>query len=260
MNIQPGKHQVLVRHFQPMATFSFVAMATSVWEFGIFSMNQGLIDGGRAGLIWGTVIHAIGFIPIILSMAEMASIAPTSGSQFHWVSEFSHPRWQKFLSYYTGWISTMAWQAGNAVGVFLTGTLIQTIILENNKDYAFPSWHGSLLVMSNIVFTVAANILLTRYIPKVQTAFFVLHILAFFAVLVPICVSAPKASAAEVFTGCANTGGWSSTGFAVLAGQLSAIYMMCGTDSVGTTSSSSLTLPLNLFTGIKRSRRSSQRC
>lgn len=168
MNIQPGKHQVLVRHFQPMATFSFVAMATPVWEFGIFSMNQGLIDGGRAGLIWGTVIHAIGFIPIILSMAEMASIAPTSGSQFHWVSEFSHPRWQKILSYYTGWISTMAWQAGNAVGVFLTGTLIQTIILENNKDYAFPFWHGSLLVMSNIVFTVAANILLTRYIPKVQ--------------------------------------------------------------------------------------------
>ena len=89
--------------------------------------------------------------------------------------------------------------------------------------------------MSNIVFTVAANILLTRYIPKVQTAFFVLHTLAFFAVLVPICVSAPKASAAEVFTGFSNTGGWSSMGFAVLAGQLSAIYMMCGTDSVRTT-------------------------
>jgi hypothetical protein len=46
-----GKQQVLVRHFRPMATFSFVAMATSIWEFGIFSMNQGLIDGGRAGLV-----------------------------------------------------------------------------------------------------------------------------------------------------------------------------------------------------------------
>jgi choline transport protein len=245
--VRPGKQQVLVRHFRPMATFSFVAMATSVWEFGIFSMNQGLIDGGRAGLIWSTVVHAVGFVPIVLSMAEMSSIAPTAGSQYHWVSEFAHPRWQKVLSYYTGWISTMAWQAGNAVGVFLTGTLIQTIILENNNDYAFPSWHGSLLVMSNIVFTVAANILLTRYIPRVQTAFFVLHILAFFAVLVPICVNAPKASASEVFTGFANTGGWSSTGFAVLAGQLSAIYMMCGTDSVSTTSSGNLISVLTHF-------------
>jgi choline transport protein len=88
--------------------------------------------------------------------------------------------------------------------------------------------------MSNIVFTVAANILLTRYIPRVQTAFFVLHILAFFAVMVPICINAPKASPAEVFTDFENTGGWSNMGLAVLAGQLSAIYMMCGTDSVST--------------------------
>jgi choline transport protein len=136
--------------------------------------------------------------------------------------------------------------AGRALSGARSFTLIQTVILENNNDYAFPSWHGSLLVMSNIVFTVAANILLTRYIPRVQTAFFVLHILAFFAVLVPICVNAPKASASEVFTGFANTGGWSSTGFAVLAGQLSAIYMMCGTDSVSTTSFASLDMFLTL--------------
>jgi choline transport protein len=255
--VRSGKQQVLVRHFRPMATFSFVAMATSVWEFGIFSMNQGLIDGGRAGLIWSTVVHAVGFVPIVLSMAEMSSIAPTAGSQYHWVSEFCHPRYQKVLSYYTGWISTMAWQAGNAVGVFLTGTLIQTIILENNNDYAFPSWHGSLLVMSNIAFTVAANILLTRYIPRVQTAFFVLHILAFFAVLVPIIVNAPKASASEVFTEFTNTGGWSSTGFAVLAGQLSAIYMMCGTDSVSIKFSGSSAHLLTRLIGIEPSRGSS---
>lgn len=48
------------------------------WEFGIFSITQGITDGGRAGLIWMTIIHAIGFVPVILSMAEMASIAPTA--------------------------------------------------------------------------------------------------------------------------------------------------------------------------------------
>ncbi len=73
-----GKQQVFVRHFRPMATFSFNAMATCVWEFGIFSVHQGLVDGGRAGLFWSTVVHAICFIPVILSMAEMESIAPTA--------------------------------------------------------------------------------------------------------------------------------------------------------------------------------------
>jgi len=66
----------------------------------------------------------------------------------------------------------------------------------------------------------------------VQTLFFVLHILAFFCVIVPICINAPKASAKEVFTEFDNTGVWSNTGVAFLAGQLSAIYMMSGTDSV----------------------------
>lgn len=134
-----GKEQVLVRHFRPMATFSFNAMATCVWEFGIFSITQGITDGGRAGLIWMTAIHAIGFTPVILSMAEMASIAPTAGGRYHWVSEFAHPKLQKPLSYITGWASTAAWQAGNAIGVFLTGTLIQVIILENNKSKSYSS-------------------------------------------------------------------------------------------------------------------------
>lgn len=126
----------------------------------------------------------------------------------------------------------MAWQAGNAVGVFLTGTLIQVIIQENNPDYAFPAWHGSLLVIANILITDVGNIYGSRYIPRVQTLFFVLHIMAFFCVIIPICVLAPKASAKEVFTSFENTGGWPSTGYAVLAGQLTAIYMMTGTDSV----------------------------
>lgn len=32
----------------------------------------------------------------------------------------------------------MAWQAGNAIGVFLVGTLIQSLISINNESYAFP--------------------------------------------------------------------------------------------------------------------------
>ena len=100
----------------------------------------------------------------------------------------------------------MAWQAGNAIGVFLTGTLIQVIMLENNSDYLFPAWHGSLLVMACIVLTLAGNIFLSRYIPRVQTAFFIVHVLLFVGFIVPICINAPKASAKEVFTEFTNTG------------------------------------------------------
>jgi amino acid transporter len=39
---------------------------------------------------------------VIASMAEMASMAPTSGGQYHWVSEFAPREHQRFLSYVVG--------------------------------------------------------------------------------------------------------------------------------------------------------------
>lgn len=62
----------------------------------------GLINGGLAGLIWTYLGTFACFLAVIASMAEMASMAPTSGGQYHWVSEFAPASSQKFLSYITG--------------------------------------------------------------------------------------------------------------------------------------------------------------
>jgi amino acid transporter len=45
---------------------------------------------------------AVGMGFVIVSMAEMASMAPTSGGQYHWVSEFAPREHQQFLSYVVG--------------------------------------------------------------------------------------------------------------------------------------------------------------
>lgn len=54
------------------------------------------------GLFYSYIWTFVGFGFIIASISEMASMAPTSGGQYHWVSEWSSPRYQKFLSYLTG--------------------------------------------------------------------------------------------------------------------------------------------------------------
>ena len=57
-------------------------------------------------MVWMYVVTLFGFIFAILSMAEMASMAPNSGGQYHWVSEFAPRSTQKPLSYITGWSVT----------------------------------------------------------------------------------------------------------------------------------------------------------
>jgi choline transport protein len=97
-----GKNQQLVRHFRVLSMASFVAIATAVWEIGLFNLTPGLINGGRPGLVYSVLWNFIGFGPIYLSMAEMASMAPIAGAQYHWVSEFAPESMQRALSYFTG--------------------------------------------------------------------------------------------------------------------------------------------------------------
>lgn len=97
-----GRSQELVRHFRLLSMVSFVALATAAWELAIFAISPALIDGGRPNLIYSSIWCFLGFGPIYLSMAEMASMAPIAGAQFNWVSEFAPESIQKSLSYFTG--------------------------------------------------------------------------------------------------------------------------------------------------------------
>ena len=91
----------------------------STWEAQLVASTFGLINGGLAGLVYMYLITFAGFLAVIASMAEMASMqialiqrtnlttdnpsrAPTSGGQYHWVSEFAPRSCEKFLSYVTG--------------------------------------------------------------------------------------------------------------------------------------------------------------
>ena len=97
-----GKDQQLVRQFRLLSISSFVAIATATWEIGLFTIGQSFVDGGRPGLIYTSLWNFICFAPVYLSMAEMASMAPIAGAQYHWVSEFAPESCQRFLSYITG--------------------------------------------------------------------------------------------------------------------------------------------------------------
>ena len=82
-----GKQQLLVRRFRQITIAAFIGITTSAWEFALFLVSPGLIDGGTAGLLYNVIWSMAGFLMIYLSLAEMASMAPIAGSLYHWVSE-----------------------------------------------------------------------------------------------------------------------------------------------------------------------------
>ncbi|MCJ1378530.1 hypothetical protein MMC17_001629 [Xylographa soralifera] len=191
----------------------------------------GLINGGTAGLIWGYLITWAGYSLVFASIAEMAAMAPTSGGQYHWVSEFAPRRIQRFLSYMTGWISVLGWQTGCASLAFLAGTVIQGLIVINNANYVFENWHGTLLVIAITVFAIIFNSFLAKKLPMVEGIVLIIHLLGFFAVLIALWVLSPRSDPTSVFTQFSNGGGWSTTGTSVMVGLLSPVYALIGSDS-----------------------------
>jgi choline transport protein len=97
-----GKQQILVRRFRQITIAAFIGTTTCAWEYALFLVSPGLIDGGTAGLLYNVLWSFFGFGTIYLSLAEMASMAPIAGSLYHWVSEFAPEDVQGILSYLTG--------------------------------------------------------------------------------------------------------------------------------------------------------------
>lgn len=74
-----GKKQLYTRNFRLFATIGFATIFTSTWEFVLVSTYSGLIDGGFGGLFAQYIWTFFGSLMVCLSLAELASMAPTAG-------------------------------------------------------------------------------------------------------------------------------------------------------------------------------------
>lgn len=125
-------------------------------------------------------------------------------------------------------MSTLSWQAGNASGSFLTGTIVQALLVVNYPDYTPQAWQGTLFVFAMVLILFLVNIWGAPLWALIQNGLMVLHILFFLVVIIVLWVMAPHQSAKAVFTGFSNEGGWNSMGLSLMVGQITAIYSLLG--------------------------------
>lgn len=198
-------------------------------------MNKpGLVNGGLAGLFWSLVWTHVGQLFIVLSLAEIASLAPSSRGQFHYVSECGPVAWQSWLSYFSGWLSTIAWQSTVAVDSIAIGGIIDALIAINNPTYDPARWVTTGLTILTILLVAAFNTFAAGHLSFAEGVFMTCHVFAF----VPICVTLwvmvwPKTSPAQVFAHFRDyTGSWPSTGLSVLVGQGANVFATSRCDAV----------------------------
>ncbi|KAM0715990.1 hypothetical protein Q7P37_008504 [Cladosporium fusiforme] len=227
-----NKPQQLRRKFETVSTIGFTSCVMGS-EVLLATSGVCLRNGGLAGLFWSMVWVTFGQFFVVLSLAELASSAPTAGGQYHWVSEHAPIRWQKVLSYCSGWLSMISWQSMVVIECYAISDIIQAVILVNEPTYLATRWRGTLLTMAAALLSSGLNIILASHLSWCEGIFATFHFFAFVPVLVALLIIAPKRSAADVFLHFEQTGtGWSTTTVALFVGQVSNLFVMLGSDGV----------------------------
>lgn len=135
------------------------------------------------------------------------------------------------IIFQVGWLSVLGWQTGSAASAFLAGTEIQGLIALNYPGtYDFQRWHGTLLTIAVAAVCGIFNTFLARKLPLVEGCILILHILGFFAIMIPLLVLAPRREARAVFTEF-NDNGWGSIVLSSLVGILTPTVSLLGSDA-----------------------------
>ena len=145
----------------------------------------------------------------------------------------------------------LGWQAGLLSVAFLVGTIIQGLIVLNDPNYVFERWHGTLMVWGITAFCVIFNTFLAKRLPAVEVMVFAIHMGGLFAVIVPLWILSPRATATEALLTFTNGGSWSTTGLSAMIGLLTPMVSLLGFDcAVHMCSCSSLELDVHANTRI----------
>ncbi|EXA29495.1 hypothetical protein FOVG_19027 [Fusarium oxysporum f. sp. pisi HDV247] len=234
-----GKTQEMTRNFRFLSIFGFSMILMASWEFSLSVSTIGLVNGGTAGTIWMFFVCWMGFLFVNTSMAEMASILLTRtfaqgthdgrtiplGFRIRAITVPEAHQLSHGLDVRTRLANIMC------ISAFITGTQIQGLIVLNNPDYVPKPWHGTLLTIAIAAFSVVFNIHLARKLPLIEAIVLVIHVFAFFGILITLWVLSPRADAKAVFTQFSDGGGWNSIGGSTLVGILAGVLPLLGADA-----------------------------
>lgn len=107
----------------------------------------------------------------------------------------------------------------------------QALIMLNMPSYDIQGWHGTLLSIGVVMFSILWNTILVRKLPLMEGIGLVIHILGFFAFVVVLWVMGPRSNVKDTWTKFEDPSGWGNKGLASLVGILGPLLVLGSADS-----------------------------
>jgi hypothetical protein len=118
-----------------------------------------------------------------------------------------------------GSICVIGWIAAPTAAIYLAGSVLQSAVALNIPDYDPKGWHVTLIMWGILLFCMILNTWLGMILPAVEILIVIVHVIGFFAFLIPLLVLGPRADPKSVFDLPFNYGGWTDITLATLIGM-----------------------------------------
>ncbi|KAJ5366633.1 amino acid transporter [Penicillium brevicompactum] len=226
-----GKSPVLKRNFGILSILGFSCTIIATWEGLLDTFIIALTNGGSAGAVYAYIFAWTGTTCSFLVLSELASMAPTSGGQYHWCAMLAPQKRMKFWSYITGWLAVIGWQAAFASTAFLCGTEIQGAAILAHKNYNAEAYQGTLILWASLIVALAVNLVGGKFLPRLENLILCVHILGFFGILIPLTYMADHRTKEQVFIEFTNGGGFATDGLSWFVGMTGCVFAFAGGDA-----------------------------
>ncbi|KAJ5482212.1 hypothetical protein N7475_001024 [Penicillium sp. IBT 31633x] len=214
-----GKKPVLRRTFGVFAVLGLSCTVLGTWE--------GLLGGGSAGAVYAFIFAWTGTACCYVALSELASMAPTSGGQYHWCAMLAPIKYMN-----KGWLAVVGWQTAFASAAYLAGTEIQGVAILVHKHYNAEAWHGTLIMWACLLVALAVNLAGGKLFPRLEQGILLLHILGCLAIVIPLVCLADHQTNKQVFKDFLNGGEFPTQGLSWFVGTSGCVFSFAGGDAV----------------------------
>ncbi|BCR92983.1 putative GABA permease [Aspergillus luchuensis] len=231
-SVEYRQRQKLDRYLNFFSSLAFSATLLASWESAGGSLQAGLFNGGPAAIVYGIIISGVGNLAIATSLAELASVHPTAGAQYHW-SYVLAPRYRRFISFFQGWVTFFSWAALVCISPYFIGTEIEGMAILAYPDYDAKRWQGTLLMWAVVLIPIVINIFARRLLAIIEVAAGVMHVVFLPVMIATFVILAPRNSNAFVWdTFVSGLSGWENPGVVYSVGLLGVITPLSGVDGI----------------------------
>ncbi|KAH0604526.1 uncharacterized protein H6S33_006903 [Morchella sextelata] len=215
-----GYSSELYRKFSLLSILSVGFSISNSWWAVTGALVTGIMNGGAAIYIYGTILVALVHVAIGASLGELASAYPNAGGQYYWVIMLAPESYKRFLSYFTGVVSWAGAMITGASVSLVVGQGVVGIIILCRPEITYHPWMAVIgyQMINMLVFFLNCY---SRILPNLSKASFYISLFSFLVITLSILIASPqKASIDSVFRGFSNFSGWDSNAICFFTGLL----------------------------------------